>query len=333
MKKISSVILSVILVLSLLTGCSSTSSSTPAQTKPAEKKLLSLATCPVGGAWNVIGAGMADIVNKANPDTMKITAEITGGGVENIRMLQNGQADFIFTNGNLVYDAYKGLGEYVAKPVTNMRGVMGGEMLVFQLYTLKGNGINSYADLKGKKVACSSLGSVKSVYLTAALKAIGLEINKDWTPEYISDADGADALADGLVDAVFYSGALKAAAPLGISETHDVKFIPVDKEQAKKIIASNPAYTEGVIPGGTYKGNDQDLYTIACPTIIAAPESLDEQIVYNFLKTLLENPDQVAATHSSAKTWNKQNVKQGIEGVLPFHPGAEKYLKEIGILP
>ncbi len=121
---------------------------------------------------------MADIVTKANPDTMKVTAEITGGGVENIRMLQNGQADFIFVNDNLIYDAYKGIGDYAGKPFTEARGIMGGETLRFQLYTLKDSGINSYADLKGKKVACSSLGSVKSVYLTTAL-SLWSGINKD----------------------------------------------------------------------------------------------------------------------------------------------------------
>jgi TRAP transporter TAXI family solute receptor len=120
-----------------------------------------------------------------------------------------------------------------------------------------------------------------------------------------------------------------------ITSTHgeDVVFVNPDPDVLAAMIAERPYWSSVAITGGAYQGHDEDIPgTFTIKTVLLAATALDEPTVYAITKALIENNDALSAAHSLGPAWGGKAVVEGIEGVFPFHPGAEKYLKEAGLL-
>ncbi|MBF7084527.1 TAXI family TRAP transporter solute-binding subunit [Desulfallas sp. Bu1-1] len=331
-KKMWLVLLSILIISVLVSACGGkTEQVQNGNSDNSEKKFLSLGTSSVGGAWNIIGATISDLVKEEYPN-IKITAEVTGGASDNMKLIGTKKVQLSMVTSDIAYNAYNGLGDFSDKPIKHIKAMLGGDMLVAQVYTLEKNGINSIGDLKGKKISIGAIGSVANGIMTEIMKSYGLEIKKDWTPEYLGHQEGADALVDGHVDAVIYVGTLGAPAPSAVSMTHEVKFIEIDNEHITSLLKQHPYWVKAQIPPDTYNNQKQTVATIGVPTILLVDETVNEKTVYNITKVILENTDRLAKAHPSGEEWSKENIKRGIEGVIPYHSGAEKYFKEAGLL-
>lgn len=109
-----------------------------------------------------------------------------------------------------------------------------------------------------------------------------------------------------------------------------IKLISLDQEHIDKIVAENPFFFETTIPGGTYTGIDNDTVVIGTRNNLVCARSVDEDVVYNVVKTIIEHQDELPDIHPQAKMFNKENAVDG--ALIDIHPGAAKYYKEIGIM-
>jgi uncharacterized protein len=305
-----------------------------AQQEEPDDQFLAFATSSVGGTWYPLGSAMANVITRHYPQ-LNITVEVTGGTNDNLNLLKNEQVDLALSTSDQAYLATQGEGAFTEGPITNFRGLIGGHVIIWQLYTLKNTGITSIADLEGKRISVGAAGSIANEVGEIVLDAHGLTMSEDWQPEYLGYSDSAGALKDGRVDAVLTITSAPAGAITEITSTEgsDVVFISPDPEVLEGLLERYPYWSEASLPAGTYQGQDEEILGgFGVATILIAAEALDDATAYAVTKALLENQAEVEAAHALGAEWRPETATRGIEGVIPFHPGAERYLKEQGLL-
>jgi len=326
--------LAVVASVALLSAGTLSMSTSPAgaQTSELEQQFLSIGTSSVGGTWYPFGGALAATVTKSYPQ-LNITAEITGGSVDNLNLMANDQLELALSTSPEAYSAFHGESPF-KEAIQNFGGVVTGHGQYWQLYTLKSAGVTSIADLKGKRVSLGAAGSVGNGIGQTVIEAHGLKMGVDWTPEYISHGQGPGALRDGQIDAALIVSSFPTSAVTDITSTEgeDVVFLNPEPDVLDRLIAERPYWSKATIPAGLYPGHPQAIPgSFGFYTILIAKKELSDDTVYAITKAILENNDELTATHSLGAEWTSDKALLGLKDVIPLHPGAAKYLKEKGL--
>jgi TRAP transporter TAXI family solute receptor len=295
----------------------------------AQQQNIAIATGGTGGVYYPMGGGMANVLSKHLPG-IQATARVTGGSVDNLKLVGTGQSEVAFTMVDAARDALKGEDKFKGNPV-ELRTLMVLYPNRMHVVSVEGKGIEKMSDLKGKRVSTGSPGSATEVMAFRVIEAAGLDRDKDMRRERLGVAESTNALKDGKIDAYFWVGGLPTAAVTDLGASPGVKLKLIDhSDVVEKMNAKyGGMYSEGVIPAKTYPGQDKDNKISVVQNILVADAKLPEKTVYDIVKTLFEKRDEVAMAHGEAKaivldTQNKKNT------TIPWHPGAEKYFKEAG---
>lgn len=290
---------------------------------------IAIATGGTGGVYYPMGGGMANVLSKHLPG-IQATARVTGGSVDNLKLVGSGQSEVAFTMVDAARDALKGEDKFKGNPV-ELRTLMVLYPNRMHVVSVEGKGIEKMSDLKGKRVSTGSPGSATEVMAFRVIEAAGLDRDKDLKRERLGVAESTNALKDGKIDAYFWVGGLPTAAVTDLGATPGVKIKLVDHaEVVEKMNAKyGGIYSAGVIPAKTYPGQDKDNKISVVQNILVADAKMPEKQVYDIVKTLFEKRGEVALAHGEAKaialeTQNNKNT------TIPWHPGAEKYFKEAG---
>jgi TRAP transporter TAXI family solute receptor len=296
----------------------------------AQQQNIAIATGGTGGVYYPMGGGMANVLSKHLPG-IQATARVTGGSVDNLKLVGTGQSEVAFTMVDAARDALKGEDKFKGNPV-ELRTLMVLYPNRMHVVSVEGRGIEKMSDLKGKRVSTGSPGSATEVMAFRVIEAAGLDRDKDMRRERLGVAESTNALKDGKIDAYFWVGGLPTAAVTDLGATPGVKIKLVDhSDVVEKMNAKYGVglYSTGVIPAKTYPGQDKDNQISVVQNILVADAKMPEKQVYDIVKTLFEKRDEVAMAHGEAKaivldTQTKANT------TIPWHPGAEKYFKEAG---
>jgi TRAP transporter TAXI family solute receptor len=291
---------------------------------------LSIATGGTGGVYYPLGGGMAAALSKFVPG-MQATAEVTGGSVDNLKLIGSGKPYIALTMADATQDAYKGEDKFKghAVPVRTLMILYPNRMHVV---SVEGRGVNKMSDLKGKRVSTGSPGSATEVMAFRVIEAAGLDKDKDMKRERLGVAESVNAVKDGKIDAFFWVGGLPTASVTDLANTPGTKLKMVD--HAETVAGMNKKYgnlyVEDVIPKTMYKGMDADNKQATVMNILVAHEKMDEKTAYNIVKTIFEKRDDLIAVHKEAANFKLENQKASASPV-PFHPGALKYFAEKGV--
>ena len=176
----------------------------------AETINLSIATGGTGGVYYPLGGGMANVLSKHVPG-MQATAEVTGGSVANLQLIATGKPYIALSMTDAAQDALKGEDKFKGKkvPVRTLMILYPNRMHVV---SVEGTGVNTMADLKGKRVSTGSPGSATEVMAFRVIEAAGLDRDKDMRRERLGVAESVNALKDRKIDAFFWVGGLPTAA-------------------------------------------------------------------------------------------------------------------------
>jgi TRAP transporter TAXI family solute receptor len=291
-------------------------------------KFISIATGGSGGTYYIIGGGMGKIIEKYAPG-IKVSVESTAASTENCRLIAGKKIQFAIVMPDGAYFAYKGGREFGDTKYPNIRGVMAGHTSTMHFMVRSKSGIKSLADLKGKRVALSAPGSPSMYIAEAALEAYGLT-KKDYKPTLLTYSEQANALRDETIDMACIFAGVPASSALDISTTHDITFLSMGREEIKKIVTKHPYWPGGLIKGGTYKGQTADILTLSSPAMLITHDEVEADIVYTVTKIILENTAELKAVHPQGAEWDLADAVEGV--AIPFHPGAERFLKEKGVL-
>jgi TRAP transporter TAXI family solute receptor len=286
---------------------------------------LSIATGGTSGVYFVYGGGLASVLSKNIPG-VTATAEATSASVDNMLLIDGKKSALAFTLADTATDAVKGTASF--KEPVEARAL--GQLYTnyTQVVALADSGITTVEGLKGKKVSLGAPGSGTEVIALRLLETAGLDPKKDISPAGLSIAESVAAIRDGSIDAFFWSGGLPTAGITDLSTTKKITMIPTEKYLSGMQEKFGTAYQMDVIPGGTYKGAEQDVQVIGVPNLLVVNADMDEELAYQITKTMFEQKDALVAVHPEAKNLDPKRAQQ--TGDVELHPGARRYFDEAG---
>jgi hypothetical protein len=315
-----------LLASALFAGALALSGGAPAQ----EKYSLSIATGGTGGVYYPLGGGMANILSKYVPG-MQATAEVTGGSVDNLKLIATGKPYIAFSMADAGQDAYRGEDKFKGTKVP-LRTLMILYPNRMHVVTIEGTGLTKMSDLKGKRVSTGSPGSATEVMAFRVIEAAGLDKDRDMTRERLGVAESVNAIKDRKIDAFFWVGGLPTAAVTDLANTPGIKIKMID--HAYTVAAMNKKYgqlyVEDVIPKAMYRGMDADNKQATVWNILVSNENLSDRTAYNIVKTIFDHRDDLIAVHKEAENFKLESQKAAASPI-PFHPGAVKYFTERGV--
>ena len=295
-----------------------------------EKIELSIATGGTGGVYYPMGGGLANILSRTVPG-MAATAEVTGGSVDNLKLIGTGKPYIAFSMTDAALDAYRGEDKFKASKV-DVRTLLILYPNRMHVVTVQGTGVNTMADLKGKRVSTGSPGSATEVMAFRVIEAAGLDKDKDMKRERLGVAESVNAIKDKKIDAFFWVGGLPTAAVTDLAATPGVKIKLID--HANLVAAMNKKYgnlyVQDAIPKSTYSGMTADNKQATVMNILVANANLSDQAAYNIVKTIFDKRAAMIAVHREAENIKLENQKAAASPI-PWHPGAIKYLSEQGV--
>lgn len=296
----------------------------------AQQKTLSIATGGTGGVYYPLGGGLANILTKQTPG-LSATAEVTGGSVDNLKLVGAGRADVGFSQVDAAVDAINGQDKFKGNPV-KVRALAVLYPNQMHVATVEGTGIRTMKDLKGKRVSTGSTGSATEVMAFRLIEAAGLDREKDLKRERLGVAESVNAIKDRKIDAFFWVGGIPTAAVTDLSATPGTKLVLIDHAEFLKPMNDKhgPLYSQTEIPAGSYAGQTQANKNVSVWNLLVADERMSEADAYNVVKTMFDRIDDMIAVHSEAKSIVLGNQSKALASI-PFHPGALKYFAERGV--
>ena len=296
----------------------------------AEQKQLSIGTGDPGGVYFPLGGAVASVLAKAIPD-LHTTVEVTGGSVDNIKLIAAGQSDLGFTMADAAMDAIQGQDKF-----RNNKVALQTLLVVYpnrmHVVTIEGTGIESLGDLKGKRVSTGSPGSATEIMASRVIEAVGLDKDKDFQRERLGVAESVNAITDRRIDAFFWVGGIPTAAISSLATTDGVKMKLIDHADIvdKMNEKYGKLYSKSRIKAGTYPGYKTDSDVAEVWNLIVTGKRMSDQDAYTIAKTLVEKKDEILKVHKEAESFSLDNQVQD-RSPIPFHPGALKYFKEKGV--
>jgi TRAP transporter TAXI family solute receptor len=296
----------------------------------AQNTNIAIATGGTGGVYYPLGGGMANVLSKYVPG-VQATARVTGGSVDNLRLIHTGQSEVGLVMVDAALDALNGEDKFKGSPVA-VRTLMVLYPNRMHVVSIEGTGVTSMASLKGKRVSTGSPGSATEVMAFRVIEAAGLNRDKDMRRERLGVAESVNALKDRRIDAFFWVGGLPTAAVTDLGATPGTQIVMID--HADVVEAMNAKYggiySSGVIPAKTYPGQTKDNAIAVVQNILVANASMPDKIAYAIVKTFIEHQKELIAVHAEAESIALDNQLRK-NSPIPWHPGAEAYFKERGV--
>lgn len=287
---------------------------------------LTFTTGGTAGTYYAFGGVLAQYIS--DHSDVQVTAVAGEGSAANIDMLDMGYAQLGFVQSDVAYYAANGIRfeQYEGNPVTSFTALAALYNETVQLVTCDPE-IKSMDDLRGKNVSIGAAGS--GVYFNAMDFLAAYDMTEaDINPQYLSFGDSAEALRDGKIDAAFVVAGAPTVAVVDLCATKGAYLVGLDDEHIAKLKELNGAYTECIIPAGTYDGIDTDTKTVAVKAIIIANGDVTDDEAYTIVSTIFENAADITAQHAKGA---ELDLNYAAECGLNYHPGAAKYFAEKGI--
>jgi TRAP transporter TAXI family solute receptor len=296
---------------------------------PAGKLRLVIGTGGTGGVFFPYGGGLARILS-ARLARAEVTAEVTGGSVDNNKLLFVNEADLALTTADSAYDALRGDGAYRDTGPIPLCSIATLYTSFVHVVALDEPGLRGLPDLRGRRVSVGSAGSSTETAAERLLAAAGLDPQRDVTRDNLSVAESVNALRDGKIEAFFWIGGVPTAAVTDLVSTPRMKlrFLPTDAYIPALRASHGPLYTAVTLPRSSYAGLQADVPGTAIGNALLVHAGMSSRLVYDLLAALFDHLDEVRAIHREASSLTPQGAASG--SAVPFHPGAIAFYRERG---
>jgi len=295
---------------------------------------VAIGTAGVTGVYYPVGGALAMLINDHEASLkLRASVEATGGSVYNINAVLNRDLDFGICQADRQFQAYRGLAEWSNRgPQEDLRAVCSFYTEMVTLVGADDAGIVALEDLRGKRVNIGNPGSGSRINAMDALRSAGIDWETDIRVQNIRAAESPKLLQDGRIDAFFFTAGHPAGtfseASVGV---RSMRFVPIVTLDA--LVAEAPYYSAATIPIAPYPQmlNEEDVPTIGMKTTLVASALASEEMVYGVVKVLAENLDRFKNQHPALASLELSDLATGNQA--PWHPGAERYFREKGLLP
>ena len=296
----------------------------------AQEKFITIGTGGQTGVYFVVGQSICRLVNRDSAEHgLKCTAPSTGGSIANINAIKAGDMDMGVAQSDWQYHAYNGTSEFEGDKFDKLRAVFSVHGEPFNVIARSDAGIDSFDDLKGKRVNIGNPGSGQRATMEVVMDAKGWTLDDFALASELKPAEQAAALGDNKVDAIIYTVGHPNGPIQEAVSTIDAKLVPVEGEESTKLIDENPYYAAATVPGGMYKGTDEDVQTFGVKATFVTSSDVDEDVIYQVVKAVFDNFDRFKRLHPAFENLNEEDMITSGNSA-PLHAGAEKYYKERG---
>lgn len=308
--------------------CYAATAATPAV---AQQNFITIGTGGQTGVYYVVGQSMCRLVNRNTKDHgIRCNAPSSGGSVANVNAIRGGEMDMGVVQSDIQYKAYEGIENFAdTGEFKEMRAVFAlhGEPLT--IVARRDANIEHVKDLKGKRFNVGNPGSGQRDTMDVVMDALGWTLNDFALASQLSAAEQAAALGDNNIDAMVYVAGHPNGSIQEATTTVDSVIVAVNGEEIDGIIAAQPYYAKATIPGGMYRGNDNDVETFGVRATMVASTNVPEETVYQTVKAVFDNFDRFKRLHPAFANLDEQEmIKEGLS--IPLHDGAVRYYKERG---
>ena len=294
---------------------------------PAAKTTVILGTATPGGGFPVYGDAVVEIVNGADA-TLVLQPKNTKGSTENVPLLEAGQLDIALVQGEVIHEAFSGIG----RPPSKLR-------IIAAMYSSPGMYVvradspyRSIGDLKGKPVAFGAKGSGLVILARYVLEGIGLDQDKDFQAIYLEKAgDGPAMVADGRAAALWGAGLGWPGFATVAKATGGARFIAPSADEARRILAKHNFLRPLTIPAGSYPGQNEAIASIGSWSFILARPTLPDDVAYRIARALHRNEAALGVRLAQARETTAANTAAAAPRKDLIHPGVLRYLREIGL--
>lgn len=299
-------------------------------TAEGEKQRLVIVTGGTGGVFFPYGGGLARILTEQMPNT-EVTAEVTGGSVDNLKLIQAGDADIGMTTVDSAYDAINGTDAYADTGPVPAVTIATLYSSFLHVVALQESGITTVPDMAGKRISVGSAGSSTEIAANRILEAAGLDPMADITRDSLSVAESVAAMKDKKIDAFFWIGGLPTSAVTDLTATPNlpVTFIDISSYLEPMVEKYGPVYTSFALPADTYAGQTAEVPGIGINNILFVNEEMPDELVQSILTTIFDNLDEVHTVHPEAEKLSLETAVVGSS--IPYHPAAIEFYTEKGV--
>ena len=299
----------------------------------SETTFVTIGTGGVTGVYYPTGGAIARLVNKGKKEHgIRASVESTGGSVYNLNAIASGELEMGVAQSDWQYHAYNGTDKFKEKgPNKDLRAVFSVHPEPFTVVARADAGIKNFEDLKGKRVNVGNPGSGQRGTMEVLMEKLGWTMDDFKLASELKPAEQSQALCDNKIDAYVYTvghpnGSIKEA-----TTSCDAVIVSVTGEVVDALVADNPYYRKATVPGGMYRGTDQDTMTFGVGATFVSSAKVPEKVIYVVVKSVFENFEDFKKLHPAFGVLKKEEmVKDGLSA--PLHDGAAMYYKEAGLI-
>lgn len=294
----------------------------------ADAKRLTMATGGTSGVYYPLGGAISQVLSTKSGGAFSITPQATGASGENMRLTHLGDVDIAILQNDVADSAFKGLAPY-KQELNNVRAIARLYPEYLHVVATQESKVTKLADFKGKKVSVGARGSGNEVNCRQIFEYYGLNY-KNIEPIFLPYGETADQFKDRALDGFVFTIGTPNPAIQDITTAQKVTFVPMQGEEADKIVKAFPYMVKDAIPANTYADQPKAIPTLSVQAMLVVNKNMSDDDAYLLTKTLFENIADVAKAHNKGAEITLEHAADGV--TIPFHPGAVRYLKEKGVL-
>jgi uncharacterized protein len=284
---------------------------------------VTIGTASPGGTYYVYGDGLAKILTRALD--LPVAMRPTEGPVENIELLEAGEAKLGFVTVGIALQAWNGTGVWPGRPPARaMRAIFPMYDTPFQFMVLQESGIRSLGELAGKRIGAGPRGGTSAVYVPEFFSSLKIPV----TLVYGDWADLAMQIRERKLDALAVGAGAPFPSFIELEAKEKVRYVPLTSEQIATLRLAMPELTSSRIPAGIYPTLLRHYQTVGLYNFAVAHADLPNDLVYQVVKAVFENHEQMMEVHAAAAETIPANIERNT--FLPLHPGAIRYYRQIG---
>ncbi|TRD20665.1 TAXI family TRAP transporter solute-binding subunit [Palleronia caenipelagi] len=293
-----------------------------------------IGTGGVAGIYFPAGGAICQLVNMDRPrHRTRCSVTSTTGSVTNLQDLDRGDLDFAVVQADWQAHAYNGTSIFEAPgPMTDLRAVFSLHPEFYTVVVRENTPYESFDDLKYLRLNAGARGSGQRATTEILLDAMGWGADDFAAMPGIQAADQPAALCAGEIDAMVYMVGHPSAAIVDATSDCASRIVRVDNDGVRKLVDRNPLYNLVTIPGGVYRGNDDDQTTFGIDATLVTRADVPEKVVYDLVKSVFTRLDTMQRMHTAFIDLDPQQMATA-SLTAPLHPGAERYFREVGLLP
>ena len=297
------------------------------------EEFITIGTGGVTGVYYPTGGAICRLVNQGRRDHgIRCSVESTGGSVYNINTIREGELEFGVAQSDWQYHAFNGTSRFEeAGAFEDLRAVFSVHPEPFTVVARADSGITSIEDLAGKRVNIGNPGSGQRGTMEVLMAALGWTTDDFALATELKAAEQSAALCDNQIDAMVYTVGHPSGSISEATTACESVLVEVSGEAVDKLIADNSFYRSATIPGGMYRGNDNDVTTFGVGATFVSSASVSEDVVYVLVKSVFDNIDDFKGLHPAFANLDPEDMASaGLSA--PLHDGAAKYYKEAGLI-